>query len=80
MVLEPAWVQCFSVTKPWKYIYIWFKTLCYPKEKKKKIVMTSFLRYDIIEKPLKFGGRDMHNTACSPLQNNHRLYLKGTDS
>lgn len=65
---------------PWKNIYIWFKTLFYPKEKKKKIVMTSFLRYDIIEKPLKFWGRDMHNTACSPLQNNHRLYLKGTDS
>lgn len=42
--------------------------------------MTSFLRYDIIEKPLKFWGRDMHNTACSPLQNNHRLYIKGTDS
>lgn len=47
---------------------------------KRKIVMTSFIRYDIIETPLKFWGRDMHNIACSPLQNNHRLYLKGTDS
>lgn len=77
MVLKPACVQCFSVTKPWKKIYICFKTLFYPKG---KIIMTSFIRYDIIETPLKFWGRDMHNTACSPLQNNHRLYIKGTDS
>lgn len=62
-----------------KYLYLVQNIILYKRKKKKKIVMTSFLRYDIIEKPLKFWGRDMHNTACSPLQNNHCLYLKGTD-
>lgn len=49
------------------------------RKNKKKFVNTSFLRYDIIEKQLKCWGQGMQNTTCSPLQNNHRLYLKGTD-